>query len=43
MNKETELAFKSLETESQYLVDNGGMIQKDFTVCELKKVFKQNT
>ena len=34
---ETELAFKTLKTESKYLVDNGGMIQKDFTVGELKK------
>ena len=36
MDKETELAFESLKTEAQYLVDNG-MIQKDFTVGELKK------
>ena len=36
MNRETELAFKTLKTESQYLVDNG-MIQTNFTVGELKK------
>lgn len=36
MDKETELAFKILKTESRYLVDNG-MIQTNFTVGELKK------
>ncbi len=36
MDKETKLTFKSLKTEAQYLVDNE-MIQKDFTVGELKK------
>ena len=36
MDKETELAFEALKTESQYLTDNE-MLQTNFTVGELKK------